>query len=90
MPQGKLKVKTKLPVSAKKAKANKPKKKGAAVQRRGNAPVQPKKTKFQETQKLKKMITKTVNTVVEDELRERALEGRKTLTKKDSASSQKK
>jgi hypothetical protein len=36
------------------------------------------------------MITKTVNNVAEDELRERALEGRKTLTKKDASNSQKK
>ncbi|KAH0954703.1 hypothetical protein HN011_006850 [Eciton burchellii] len=88
MAQGKLKVKTKLPASVK-AKANKHKK-GSATQKRANAPIQPKKSKFQETQKLKKMITKTVNNVAEDELRERALEGRKTLTKKDASNSQKK
>ncbi|XP_024887414.1 uncharacterized protein LOC143908909 [Temnothorax americanus] len=87
MPQGKLKVKTKLPAAAK-AKANKSKK-GPAIQRRGNAPVQPKKTKLQEAQKLKKMISKTVNTAVEDDLRGRALEGRKTLRKKDPSSSKK-
>lgn len=87
MAQGKLKVKTKLPASTK-AKANKGKK-GPAVQRRGNAPVQPKKAKLQETQKLKKIISKTVNTAAEDELRERALEGRKTLTKKGPSNSKK-
>jgi len=54
-----------------------------------DAPIQSKKSKFQETQKLKKMITKTVNNV-ENELREIALEGRKTLTKKDASNSQKK
>lgn len=55
-----------------------------------DAPVQPKKTKLQETQKLKKMISKTVNTAVEDELRGRALDGRKTLAKKTSKSQKKK
>lgn len=54
-----------------------------------DAPVQPKKAKFQEAQKLKKIIAKTVNNAMENVLRERALEGRKTLTKKDSSNSQK-
>ena len=54
-----------------------------------DAPVQPKKTKLQEAQKLKKMISRTVNTVVEDEIREKALEGRKTLTKKNPSNSKK-
>lgn len=31
------------------------------------------------------MITKTVNKAMEDELREKALEGKKSLTKKDSS-----
>ncbi|KAL0125163.1 hypothetical protein PUN28_004357 [Cardiocondyla obscurior] len=88
MAQGKLKVKTKLP-SAVKAKATKGKK-APAVKKRGKAPVQPKKAKMQEAQKLKKIISKTVNTAVEDDLRERALEGRKTLTKKNSSKSKKK
>ncbi|KYN18843.1 PREDICTED: uncharacterized protein LOC108762109 [Trachymyrmex cornetzi] len=89
MAQGKLKVKTKLPTSVK-TKANKGKgKKGPAIQRRGNAPVQPKKAKLQEAQKLKKMISRTVNTAVEDEMREKALEGRKTLTKKNPSNSKK-
>jgi len=44
---------------------------------------------LQEAQKLKKIISKTVNTAVEDDLRERVLEGRKTLTKKDSSNSKK-
>lgn len=55
-----------------------------------DAPVQPKKTKLQETQKLKKMISKAVNSTIEDELRERALEGKKTLAKKKASNSQKK
>ncbi|KMQ88373.1 hypothetical protein RF55_12158 [Lasius niger] len=88
MAQGKLKVKTKVPASVK-TKANKVKK-GSAIQRRGNAPVRPKKTKLQETQKLKKMISKAVITTIEEELREAAMEGRKTLAKKDASSSQKK
>ncbi|KAM0725121.1 hypothetical protein ACS0PU_008607 [Formica fusca] len=88
MPQGKLKVKTKLPASVK-TKANKVKK-GPAIQKRGNAPVQPKKTRLQEAQKLKKIISKAVNTTIEDELREKAMEGRKTLAKKNASNSQKK
>jgi len=87
MAQGKLKVKTKLPVSAK-AKASKGKK-GPAIQRRGNAPVRPKKTKVLEVQKLKKVFSKTVNTAMEDELRKKALDGRKTLAKKNTSKSKK-
>ncbi|XP_012537559.1 uncharacterized protein LOC105837374 [Monomorium pharaonis] len=89
MAQGKLKVKTKLPAKAKANKGKGKAKKGPAVQRRGNAPVQPKKTKLQESQKLKKMISKTVNTAAEDDLRERALEGRKTLAKRNPSTSKK-
>lgn len=88
MAQGKLKVKTKLPASVK-TKVNKVQK-GSAIQKRKNAPMQPKKTKLQEVQKLKKMISKTVNSTIEDELREKAMEGRKTLAKKDASNSQKK
>ncbi|XP_015599106.1 uncharacterized protein LOC107269586 [Cephus cinctus] len=88
MAQGKLKVKAKPPPSGKN-KANKSKK-GAAVQRRGNAPIQSKKTKFQEAHKLKKAITKTVNKTMEDELRKRALGGKQSLTKKESATTSKK
>ncbi|XP_015186293.1 PREDICTED: uncharacterized protein LOC107071646 [Polistes dominula] len=80
MPQGKLKVKTKLPPAVK-TKINKQKK--GPVQRRGNAPIQPKKAKVKEAQKLKKIISNTVNNAIEDELRERALEGKKSLVKKD-------
>lgn len=82
MAQGKLKVKTKVPSSAK-SKTNKPKK-GAPTQRRGNAPIRPKKAKFEEAHKLKQMITKTVNKAAEDELRDRALEGKKSLIKKNT------
>lgn len=88
MAQGKLKVKTKLPGGAK-GKANKSKK-GPAIQRRGNAPIQPKKKKIEEAQKLKQMISKTVNKAMEDDLREKALEGKKSLTKRDASTSKKK
>lgn len=54
-----------------------------------DAPVQPKKVKLQEVQKLKKMISRTVNTAVEDEIREKALGGKKTLTKKNPSNSKK-
>lgn len=36
------------------------------------------------------MITKTVNKAMENELREKALEGKMSLTKKESATSKKK
>lgn len=55
-----------------------------------DAPVQPKKAKFQEAHKLKKMITRTVNSAVENELRERALDGKKSLTKKTTTNSKQK
>jgi len=35
------------------------------------------------------MIAKTVNNAMENELRERALEGRKTLARKETSNSQK-
>ncbi|XP_076232776.1 uncharacterized protein LOC143178155 [Calliopsis andreniformis] len=90
MAQGKLKVKTKLPTTAKgKVKDKNKNKKGLGIQRRSNAPIQPKKKKLEEVYKLKQMITKTVNKSMEDELRERALEGKKSLTKKKDSTSQK-
>ena len=49
-------------------------------------PIAPKKQKHQETQKLKKIITKAVNEAMEDDLRARALEGKKSLVSKKSAS----
>ncbi|XP_076755805.1 uncharacterized protein LOC143426313 [Xylocopa sonorina] len=85
MAQGKLKVKAKVPPL--KGKNNK---KGPAIQRRNNAPIQPKKKKFEETHKLKQMITRTVNRAMENELREKALDGKKSLTKKEPSTSQKK
>jgi len=82
MPQGKLKVKTKLPAKTKPKK----KAKGPAVSKRANRPIAPKKQKHQETQKLKKIITKAVNEAMEDDLRARALEGKKSLVSKKPAS----
>ncbi|XP_012274966.1 uncharacterized protein LOC105696809 [Orussus abietinus] len=82
MAQGKLKVKSKLPPSSK-TKSNK-KAKGPPVHRRDNAPVKAKKTKLQEAHKLKQMISKNVNKSVETELRQRALNGKQSLTKKDA------
>ncbi|XP_011306285.1 uncharacterized protein [Fopius arisanus] len=81
MAQGKLKVKTSTP-GGKKNKGGS--KKGSQVQRRNNAPIKPKKAKFEETHKLKQMITRTVNRAMENELRDKALDGKKSLTKKES------
>ncbi|CAL7947653.1 unnamed protein product [Xylocopa violacea] len=86
MAQGKLKVKAKVPPL--KGKNNN--KRGSAIQRRNNAPIQPKKKKFEEAHKLKQMITRTVNRAMENELREKALDGKKSLTKKELSTSQKK
>ncbi|KAH0561725.1 uncharacterized protein LOC123264967 [Cotesia glomerata] len=82
MAQGKMKVKTKLPDNAKAKQGNKKK---PAVQRRGNAPIKAKKAKLLEAHKLKQMITKTVNKAAESELRERALDGKMSLVKKNPA-----
>ncbi|XP_015522320.1 UPF0390 protein zgc136864 [Neodiprion pinetum] len=90
MAQGKLKVKAKLPASAKPkggGNKNNNNNKGRPIQRRGNAPVRPKKAKFEEQNKLKKIISKTVNKAMEQELRQRALGGKQSLTKKEPASS---
>nr|CAD7198603.1 unnamed protein product [Timema douglasi] len=76
MPQGKMKVKSKLPA---KAKPQKKAAKGPAVTKRGNRPISPKKQKHDESQKLKKIITKTVNAAMEDDLRAQALDGKRSL-----------
>lgn len=44
-------------------------------------PIKPKKKAFEEAHKLKKLITKTVNKAVEEEIRSRASDGNKTLSK---------
>ncbi|XP_012151031.1 uncharacterized protein LOC100884084 isoform X1 [Megachile rotundata] len=89
MAQGKLKVKTKVPASAK-GKAKNKSNKGPGIQRRNNAPIQPKKKKFEESHKLKQMISKTVNRAMENELREKALDGKQSLRRKEASTSQKK
>ncbi|XP_037032449.1 uncharacterized protein LOC119071615 [Bradysia coprophila] len=75
MPQGKLKQKTKVPNSVK------AKKKGSAFTTRARAPIQPKKHKFAEQQKLKQIVSKSVNKSVEQEMRSRAKEGHLNLSK---------
>lgn len=90
MAQGKLKVKSKVPASRKGKAKNKNKKKTTpAIQRRSNAPIQPKKKKVEDAHKLKQMITRTVNKAMEEELREKALDGKKSLTRKASTSQKK-
>ncbi|GLH09489.1 hypothetical protein R5R35_006436 [Gryllus longicercus] len=85
MPQGKLKVKAKGAAPKSKKKATK----GPAVTKRGNRPIQPKKKQQKEAQKLNKVVTKTVNQAMEEELRARALDGRKSLTNKKQATPKK-
>lgn len=53
--------------------------------RLSDAPIQPKKTKFQEVQKIKQMISKVVNKSVEDEIRSRSIEGARTYSKAQEA-----
>ncbi|KAJ8932393.1 hypothetical protein NQ318_012743 [Aromia moschata] len=82
MAQGKLKVKTKLPQNVKsKGKQDK----GKAVTKRSNCPIQPKKKKHEEAQKLKQAISKTLNKAVEDEMRNRATSSQKPLSKAQQA-----
>lgn len=45
------------------------------------APIQPKKHKFAEQQKLKQIVSKSVNKSVEEEMRKRAKEGQLNLSK---------
>lgn len=49
------------------------------------APIQAKKAKFAESQKLKQIVSKTVNKSVEDEIRARAKEGQINLSKAQQA-----
>ncbi|XP_066591870.1 uncharacterized protein [Prorops nasuta] len=78
MPQGKLKVKTSLP--PRNAKAKQKNKKSQKVLNKCRGPSF--KKEDSEANKLKKMITKNVNKAMENELREKALEGKQSLTKK--------
>ncbi|XP_055694297.1 uncharacterized protein LOC129796409 [Lutzomyia longipalpis] len=82
MPQGKIKVKTKVPDAV---KAKLKKKKGVAFTRRANAPIQPKKAKIQETQKIKQLLSKAVNKSVEEDIRARAQEGEINFSKAQHA-----
>ncbi|EDW69812.1 uncharacterized protein [Drosophila virilis] len=81
MPQGKFK-KAKLPAAIQNKKKQQ---KQAAFTRRANAPIQAKKGKFNETQKIKAVISKSVNKCVESELRSRAHEGYIQLSKAQEA-----
>lgn len=82
MPQGKLKVKTQLPKNVK----NKSQvKKGAPVSKRANKPIKPKKNKIEEAQKIKRVISKSLNKAVEDEMRSRACSSNKNLSKAQEA-----
>ncbi|XP_030570443.1 uncharacterized protein LOC115769669 [Drosophila novamexicana] len=81
MPQGKFK-KAKLPAAIQNKKKQQ---KQAAFTRRANAPIQAKKGKFNETQKIKAVISKSVNKSVESELRSRAHEGYIQLSKAQEA-----
>ncbi|GJQ70810.1 hypothetical protein Trydic_g737 [Trypoxylus dichotomus] len=73
MPQGKLKIKSKCPPSVKQKKKQD---KRPAISKRSNCPMKPKK-KNSEANKFKKMVTKTVNKAVEEEIRNRALPSQK-------------
>ncbi|KAM7355809.1 uncharacterized protein ACRADG_001758 [Cochliomyia hominivorax] len=81
MVQGKFK-KTKLPANIQKKQKQK---NTAAFTRRLNAPIQPKKAKFNENQKIKQAISKTLNKTVENEIRSRAMEGHINLSKAQQA-----
>ncbi|XP_019865019.1 uncharacterized protein LOC109594253 [Aethina tumida] len=80
MAQGKLKVKTKVPQNVKTKKQ-----KGSAITKRANCPIQSRKKKNDETNKLKEIITKTVNKAVEDEMRAKAETGQKSLSNAQKA-----
>nr|CAD7258688.1 unnamed protein product [Timema shepardi] len=49
------------------------------VRSHSDRPISPKKQKHDESQKLKKIITKTVNAAMEDDLRAQALDGKRSL-----------
>nr|CAI5869267.1 unnamed protein product [Callosobruchus analis] len=81
MAQGKLKVKAKLPTNVK----SKQKSKGSAVTKRANRPIQPKKATKDGLKKLKQVITKTVNSSIEQEIRNMAQAKSPTLSKAQKA-----
>lgn len=80
MPQGKMKVKSKLPENVKNKKS-----KGSAISKRNNAPIQPKKKNVEEVNRIKKIITKNVNKKVEEEIRSRATDRKVTLSNAQKA-----
>ncbi|TMW43982.1 hypothetical protein DOY81_010938 [Sarcophaga bullata] len=81
MVQGKFK-KANLPANIQKKQKQK---NSAAFTRRSNAPIQAKKSKFNENQKIKQAISKTLNKSVENEMRSRASEGHINLSKAQQA-----
>ncbi|XP_037936780.1 uncharacterized protein LOC119670553 [Teleopsis dalmanni] len=81
MAQGKFK-KGKAPTTIQKKQKQK---NASAFTRRSNAPIQAKKSKYTENQKIKQVISKNVNKSVESELRARANEGHINLSKAQEA-----
>ncbi|XP_044268873.1 uncharacterized protein LOC123014068 [Tribolium madens] len=77
MAQGKLKTKTQLPKNVKNKKSAK---KGSAITKRANRPIQPKKKGVAEAKKLKQIVHKNVNKAIEEELRSRASNENKSLS----------
>ncbi|XP_063708598.1 uncharacterized protein LOC134837173 [Culicoides brevitarsis] len=74
---GKMKTKANLPANVK----NKKKQGGQAFNRKKNAPIKQKKLKNVEATKLKQIISKAVNSNIEEEMRRRAYEGQTTLSR---------
>lgn len=100
MPQGKLKQKTKVPNNVKQKQKGKAfttrsrewkiwlfyRSVKVKVENLSlGAPIQPKKHKFAEQQKLKQIVSKSVNKSVEEEMRKRAKEGQINLSKAQQA-----
>ncbi|CAH1986685.1 unnamed protein product [Acanthoscelides obtectus] len=84
MAQGKLKTKAKLPGNIK----SKQKPKGGAVTKRANRPIKPKKAGKDEIRKLNQIVTKTVNSAIEQDIRNRAIPKRQTMSKAQQAVSE--
>jgi hypothetical protein len=83
MAQKKLKPKVNLPKNVQNKKGTK---KGSAVTKRANQPIQSKKKGITETRKLKQAIHKTVNKAVEEDIRSRVSnESNKPLSKAQEA-----
>ncbi|KAJ8922225.1 hypothetical protein NQ315_004162 [Exocentrus adspersus] len=80
MAQGKLKIKTKLPQNIKIKKQ-----KAGTSAKRSNCLIKPKKKNHQESQKLKKIISKTVNKAIEEEIRAKATSSQTNLSKAQQA-----